>query len=66
MATSEEPHEQPNLPLVQPATLTDQQLWLLCERYGITFTPPTARDMQLCGIIKALEELVEHLGHRPR
>ncbi|MCA8831985.1 hypothetical protein [Hymenobacter pini] len=66
MGATEEPQDQPNLPLVRPATLTDQELWLLCERYGISFTPPTARDMQFAGIIKALEELAEHLGHRPR
>ena len=66
MANTEEPADKaPNLPLVTPVALSDQEVWLLCERYGLTFTPPTARDLQLCGLIKALEELVELLGHRP-
>ncbi|WP_022821699.1 hypothetical protein [Hymenobacter norwichensis] len=67
MATTNEPAEEaPNLPLVQPAGLTDQQMWFLCERYGIAFTPPTARDLQFAGIIKALEDLVDALGHKPK
>jgi hypothetical protein len=67
MATSQEPAEQaPNLPLVQPAGITNDEMWRLCERYGLEFTPPTARDMQFSGIIKALEELVDALGHRPK
>ncbi|MCA8831972.1 hypothetical protein [Hymenobacter pini] len=66
MATQEPADATPNLPLVQPAGITQQEIWLLCERYGVEFTPPTARDYQLFGTIKALEELVEHLGHRPR
>ncbi|WP_022821912.1 hypothetical protein [Hymenobacter norwichensis] len=66
MATSEESaQEAPNLPLVKPAGIDDAEMWKLCERYNIAFTPPTARDIQFAGIIKALEELVDALGHRP-
>lgn len=67
MATTDEPaDEAPNLPLVQPAGITDKEMWLLCRRYSIDFPPPSARDYQIFGIIKALEELVELLGHRPK
>ncbi|GAB3233041.1 hypothetical protein GCM10027346_20710 [Hymenobacter seoulensis] len=65
MATDERADEAPNLPLVKPAGITNDEIWRLCERYSIEFTPPTARDMQLFGIIKALEDMVDLLGHRP-
>lgn len=66
MATEEPASEAPNLPLVKPAGITQHEIWLLCERYGVEFTPPSARDMQLFGTIKALEEMVDMLGHRPK
>lgn len=62
MATDETPQEQPNLPLVKPATISDQEMYMMHKRYGIAFEPPTVKEYQLCGIIKALEELVDDLG----
>jgi len=58
--------EAPHLPLVTPVSLFDLQAWRLCERYGLAFTPPTTRDLQLFGIVQTLEELVELLSHRPK
>ncbi|SHL26081.1 hypothetical protein [Hymenobacter psychrotolerans] len=67
MATPEEPRqEQPNLPVVPVTNLSDNALWLLYERYGIPFTPPTLTEYKLCTVIAALEQLVEDLGRGTR
>lgn len=56
----EEP--KPNLPVVPVANLSDKTIWLLYERYGITFSPPSVTEYKLCTVIAALEQLVEDLG----
>lgn len=64
MAENEEKPEEkkPNVPVVPVPNLSREALWLMFERYGIPYSPPTTTEYQLCMVIAALEQLVEDLG----